>query len=67
MWHGHWCFGFIFFFIFLFIILRVVAFRRFGGCHRGWYDEAEVLLRKRLVNGEITEEEYQRLKDALKK
>ena len=70
MWHGHfgpWCFGFIFFFIFLSFILRVVAFRRFGGCRRGWYDEAEVLLRKRLVNGEISEEEYQRLKDTLKK
>jgi uncharacterized membrane protein len=71
MWHGHfgpWCFGFMFLFLFfVFIILRTLAFRRFGGCRRVWTDEAETILRNRLASGEINEEEYQKLKNALKK
>jgi uncharacterized membrane protein len=66
--HGPWCFGFLFLFLIIgFFIFRVLAFRRFGGFRRGWHDDAESILRKRLVNGEIDEEEYLKLKAALKK
>lgn len=73
MWYGYhggpWCFGFLFFFlVFAFFIFRGFMFRRRGFySHHGWSDEAENILRKRLASGEITEEEYQKLKDALKK
>lgn len=71
MWHAHfapWCFGFMFlFFIFLFFSVRMLAFGRFGGCRRGLYDESENILRNRLASGEINEEEYQKLKNILKK
>lgn len=70
MWYGHhgpWCFGFfIFFLAFVFLLVRLFIFRKRGYCHR-WTDEAETILRKRLVNGEITEEEYLKLKNTLKK
>jgi uncharacterized membrane protein len=72
MWHanqGPWCFGFLFFIlVFGFFIVRAFAFRNFGGYRRGgWNDESDAILRKRLANGEIDEEEYQKLKNALKK
>jgi uncharacterized membrane protein len=71
MWHEHygpWCFGFLFFFLMIaFFMFRLLAFRRFGGGCRGWYDDAEIVLRKRLASGEISEEEYQKLKAVLKK
>lgn len=64
--HGPWCFGFFFLILIIgFLIVRGFAFRR--GCRRNWPDEAELILRKRLVNGEISEEEYQKLKEALKR
>jgi len=71
MWYAHqgpWCFGFLFFIlIFGFFIFRAFAFRNYGGYRRGWHDEADAVLRKRLASGEINEEEYQKLKDTLKK
>jgi uncharacterized membrane protein len=61
-------FGFLFFIlVFGFFIVRALAFRHYGGFRRGWHDEADAVLRKRLANGETNEEEYQKLKDALKK
>jgi uncharacterized membrane protein len=70
MWahHGHPWFGFLFIILVIgFIIFRVVTFRKYGGCRYGSFDEAEAILRKRLASGEINEDEYQKLKDALKK
>jgi uncharacterized membrane protein len=75
MWHGHaWgFFPFPFFFLALFIVFvvfRIAMFRRGGRmCRRGQSGqfEAEALLKKRLVNGEIGEEEYLRLKAILSK
>ncbi len=82
MWWGYHGFGFnpfcgIFFMLFIaFVVFRIFAFRRCGGS-RGWCNgrfdgrdgrfEAEAILKRRLVNGEINEEEYQRLKDILSK
>lgn len=78
--HAGWGFGFMFFIFFVMMvgsfIFRTVVFRRhfghfghFGYCGRngGWYDESETILRKRLVNGEIDETEYEKLKDILKR
>jgi uncharacterized membrane protein len=53
------------------VIFRVVMFRRYG-CrhHRRWEggpDDALSILDRRLVNGEVTEEEYRRLKAILTK
>ncbi len=78
MWWGHP--GFVFnpfcgiFFVLLiaFIVTRIFFIRRCGGWSRGygWYDgrqDAEAILRRRLANGDITEEEYQKMKDILSK
>ncbi|MGE5673046.1 MAG: hypothetical protein ACM3XM_04045 [Mycobacterium leprae] len=62
-------------FIMVMSITRLIMFRRYGWMgrccgHSGYHDsrfEAEALLRRRLVNGEIKEEEYQRLKEILSK
>jgi uncharacterized membrane protein len=65
----------------LFGILRLILFRRYGPWgwggggpgpwRHGWYDhgayDAEPVLRRRLASGEITEAEYQRLKEVLSK
>jgi len=73
MWGYHWFFPFgIFFFVLFFacFIFRIFAFRRYGmGCnprYRGQFD-AVAVLKRRLANGEIKEDEYQRLKDVLDK
>lgn len=76
--HGFFPFGFFFVLIVLFVIFRIFAFRRFGyhrnygNCdNRGWNDnnhyEALAIVRKRLANGEISEEEYEHLKEVLSK
>ncbi len=72
MWGHHWFhpgWGFLLVFV-GFLIFRVLTFRRHGwGCHH-WHhghDDALAILRRRLVNGEIDEAEYQRLKEALNK
>lgn len=69
-------FGFFVFIALFFIISRIIFFRRFGrygsGCGRPMYGpwnqgrDAEVILKRRLANGDITEEEYQHLRDILK-
>lgn len=65
----------------VFGIVRLVLFRRYahlgwggwgpGPWHRGWYDhgafDPEAVLKRRLASGEITEAEYQRLKEVLSK
>jgi uncharacterized membrane protein len=55
----------------VFLIFRIMAFRRFGyGCHYGRFDsrlEAEEILKRRYINHEISEEEYLRMKEVLKK
>jgi uncharacterized membrane protein len=66
--HGFWCFGFfLLFLVIVFLLIRAFAFGNCGGCRRRWYDDAEAILRRRLVNGEIDESEYQKLKEALRK
>lgn len=67
-WHGGFHFGFIIFpvLIMVLILSRIVGFRRCARFRSGWY-EAEALLRRRLVNGEIDEAEYLRLKAILSK
>ncbi|TCP29969.1 hypothetical protein EV207_10763 [Scopulibacillus darangshiensis] len=58
-----------FFFIILFIglvISNIMLWRRRGrACRRYNGNTAEFMLKKRLVNGEIDEEEYLRLKNVL--
>jgi uncharacterized membrane protein len=72
MWYGHHgfpIFGIFFMLMFIGFIVRMIAFRRYGRCcHHGFQyeDEAFAILRRRLVNGEIGDEEYQRLKAVLK-
>ena len=74
MWWGYHGFHPIFGLLFLvlivsfFFFLRFFLWRRhhFGGCFPG-REDAFSLLQKRLVNGEINEEEYLRLKEVLKK
>ena len=80
MWAGHHAFApfcwipFTIFFLLLvaFIVSRIFWFRRYGGCC-GWQNgqngrvDAEAILRRRLANGDITEEEYQKVKDILSK
>lgn len=73
----HWGFHpwfFVFPFLFLVLIaVRMFTWRRFGRPCCGGYgygyggDDAMAMLRRRLVNGEINEEEYQRLKQLLTK
>lgn len=74
MWQSHWVwFPFSFFFLFFVVAvgIRLLFFRRFwGGC--GWgrgygFESHEEVLRRRLAAGEITEEEYQRLRDILRR
>ena len=82
MWHyagWGWGFGFVWFFfalLFFGFIVRMVFFRRFG-CGRwgGWgppghgyaYEDHEAVLKRRLAAGEITEEEYQKLREVLRR
>jgi uncharacterized membrane protein len=73
MWWGHHGFNpffpiffFMMFFGFFFFLRFFIWRRSNGGCfHNG--QDALLLLKTRLVNGEIGEEEYLRLKEVLKK
>jgi len=81
MWHAAgwgWGFGFVWLlFILLFIgfFVRMLFFRRWGGC--GWgpggrygyggFQDHEEVLKHRLAAGEISEEDYQRLRDVLRR
>ncbi|PGV52212.1 hypothetical protein COD92_10840 [Bacillus sp. AFS037270] len=65
----HPIFGILFFILLLsFFFLRFFMWRRYSyqGCFGG-REDAFSILQKRLVNGEINEEEYLRLKEVLKK
>ena len=73
---GHWWWGgaiFMIFFalIFLLIILKLFWWRPWGrpwgGRYYGWHDDEESILRRRLARGEITESDYERLRDLLRK
>ncbi len=76
MWHyAGWGWGPGFFFCILFVIViigfiaRLLWFRHWGGC--GWgpgrfsYQDHEDVLKRRLAAGEISEEEYNHLRDVL--
>lgn len=80
MWHaGFWGFGFLCVVILLVVvglIARMVFFRRFGSsCGPGPFgrgpwsagDDHEAILKRRLAAGEITEEEYQHVRDVLRR
>lgn len=63
-----WIFGAL---LIALVVSRIFFFRRYGhGCHGGYHhgqDDAMAILRRRLVNGEISDEEYRRLKEILSK
>jgi uncharacterized membrane protein len=69
-------FGFFIFVALCFIVARIIFFRRFrqfgGGCGVPMYGpwnkdgDPQVTLKRRLANGDITEEEYKHLRDMLK-
>lgn len=63
MWGCGGYFPFGFFFIF-FLIFWIFAFRRRGGWHNRRFD-AEELLKRRLINGDIGDAEYERIKEIL--
>lgn len=68
--------GFFIFIVLCFIAVRFVFFRRlrrFGGICGGpmygpWntQGDSDVILKRRLANGDITEEEYKHLRETLK-
>lgn len=67
MW-AHGCFfpfGFFFLILLAFLVFRIVGFRRCGWRNHDRFDSA-ALLERRLINGEIDETEYRRLKEILK-
>ncbi|MCY0888018.1 MAG: SHOCT domain-containing protein [Alicyclobacillaceae bacterium] len=80
--YGFGFFPFVFpltFFVFIalfFIVSRIIFIRRFrqygSGCGGAMYGlsnqglDAEVILKRRLARGDITEEEYQHLRDLVK-
>lgn len=69
-------FGLLFLLFLCFVVTRIFWFRRVGrfgrgDCHSVYgprYDDRdlEAILKRRLANGEITETEYNQLKDVLK-
>lgn len=71
--HGFWCFGFALFFLVLFALFILFMVRLFSGSNadRRWKgdkrNEARLILQRRLASGEISEEEYLRLKEHLEK
>jgi uncharacterized membrane protein len=75
MWHpyGFFPFGLLFIIpLFVLLIIRITMFRRHGAwcCGPGRFHgnhEAEVILMRRLACGEIGEEEYERLREIIKK
>ncbi|WP_067621541.1 SHOCT domain-containing protein [Alicyclobacillus acidiphilus] len=69
-------FGFFFFVALCFIVSRIVCFRRFrhygygcgGPTYRAWskVSDPEIILKRRLAKGDITEEEYRHLRETLR-
>jgi uncharacterized membrane protein len=53
------------------LIIRIIYFRRYGrSCCYGRFDgrlEAEEILKRRFINHEISEDEYLKMKEVLKK
>jgi len=75
MWAHAWVFPFGFFFLLIAFAftMRMIFGRRFGGwgCGYGygWRQDCmahEAVLKRRLAEGQITEEDYQRLRDLLR-
>ncbi|MFY4776185.1 hypothetical protein [Metabacillus sp. RGM 3146] len=71
--HGFFPFGLFFLIpLFVFLAIRIILFRRYGswcfgpGHYQGRYD-AETILMQRLARGEISEEEYLRLREIMQK
>jgi uncharacterized membrane protein len=70
--HAHFWGGF-FFLPFFILLLTLLVFKLFWfrrGWRGGWDNEAfrpDNILKRRLASGEITEAEYQRLKETLSK
>ncbi|HVB08791.1 MAG TPA: SHOCT domain-containing protein [Bacillota bacterium] len=64
---GFWWFPPFGFFILLFLLLGGIRFLffRHRGPWRHWQEDPLALLKRRLAIGEITEAEYQRLKEIL--
>ncbi|MBA4541518.1 hypothetical protein H1164_01170 [Thermoactinomyces daqus] len=64
-------FGFFCIVFATFLIFRIISFRRYGRCYcYNRFDgrlEAEEILKRRLINHEISEEEYLKLKEILRK
>jgi len=72
MYAPHWWFPFPFIlltFLVVFLLVRLLFFRRWGwGCGGGWNRsfDAESILKRRLASGQITEDEFKRLRDIVK-
>lgn len=69
--HGFHPFGWILFALLAaFLIFKIFAFWRCGWGYYGWHNgrfDAEAILKRRLASGEISEAEYQRMRDILDK
>ena len=71
---GHWWWGggiFLLFYglLFLLLVIKLFWWRPWGRpwTHYGYHDDEESILRRRLARGEITEADYERLRDLLRK
>ena len=65
--HPYWWYPFPFFllgFLFIFLLFRFVLFRGRCGWDRGM--DADSILKRRLASGQITEDEFQRLRRIMK-
>jgi uncharacterized membrane protein len=74
--HFWWGGGFLFFFLGLILIFFLARFVFFRGCwgprgywgSRDWPDSSpEAVLKRRLARGEISESDYEHLRDVLKR
>jgi|GEM_PF-4893457 len=61
---GFFPFGIFFILLLGFLIFKVFYFSRNGGWHHRRFD-AKAMLQQRLINGEIDEAEYERIKNIL--
>jgi uncharacterized membrane protein len=64
-WGGGWVFLLLFALLLTVLVFKVFFFSRWSRS-RGWPDASpETVLKRRLASGEISESDYQRLKDLL--